>query len=381
MMKPYKESIELTPEAHFLIGDCPECGSPRYRWIKSVGIWTCPVCRQTFSSEGKAEEDTVEAATDDVSSDQMTPSEVLAELNTPIEIVTEDEDESSEEVEKELEDTEENTEELDEGYFDKRRGTSEKEELEEAYAFVPGKNGDWGNIEEVPDTPTTAYEDLPAEVDEDHVYRARVIHRGVGETREFKASNSKAAMKTVAKWLFPDEVTDNGIIRDSGAVEPFTSRNLGELFVMHLVSGNPEQAVWIRNNDTGEYVYDQQGRHFSQKQTHRRESTEADLGDVSAFPEPKRGAKDIIADVVRILEEGNDLDRIQDLYPGVEFANFDWKDTANKDGDEDGWPAGESPEEQWLDEAANNNLVVFDNPLTEGSDTIGYIAIPEDLLD
>ena len=48
------EALEMTPEAHFLVGDCPECGAPKYTWEKRLGEWHCPKCNSVFSIDSEA---------------------------------------------------------------------------------------------------------------------------------------------------------------------------------------------------------------------------------------------------------------------------------------------------------------------------------------
>ena len=182
---------------------------------------------------------------------------------------------------------------------DEPRESRAKSGFNEAFVFKPGEGGDWGNIEEVPNEQKVDYEALPSEPTEEHTYRTRIIHNGVGETREFKAMSSKEAMIKVAKWLFSGQMTDNGIIGEGGSVTPFSARNLGEFFTMHRMSGNPEQVVWIKNQDNGLYIYDQEGKQFTQKQQYKRESVntegknslpfreaEDDVGSIDNFTKP-----------------------------------------------------------------------------------------------
>ena len=493
------EAFEMTSEAHFLVGNCPECGAPKYQWTKSVGVWTCPKCRSTFPLDGEAVANPAVDPVDDMIDDTVppevdeeVPEEVPEEEATPESLPPKMTPEEAEDAQGEPEEPKEGVsstdEELEEsiqreGYFDKRmeidddptgehqdtpeelntwlskhpkiegehedgyksptlkesymseldlenreaedllqsdEGLLDEEESEdryfcldcehegpiselddsitcpecgsdnlevtydsdeevadyedydsddiegdvdsyddlaegpdvgedlheswghaggppkpedydddesfeaaqdsydswveheldarkdepresraksgfnEAFVFKPGEGGDWGNIEEVPNEQKVDYEALPSEPTEEHTYRTRIIHNGVGETREFKAMSSKEAMVKVAKWLFSGQVTDNGIIGEGGSVRPFSARNLGEFFTMHRMSGNPEQVVWIKNQDTGLYVYDQEGKQFTQKQQYKREArnrpfheAEDDVGNVDKFPEPE----------------------------------------------------------------------------------------------
>ena len=38
----------MTPEAHELVGDCPYCHAPKYKWEKIAGSWHCPGCSYDF---------------------------------------------------------------------------------------------------------------------------------------------------------------------------------------------------------------------------------------------------------------------------------------------------------------------------------------------
>jgi len=41
-------SLVLSPEAHSLVGDCPECGTPKYHWERVGTNWHCPKCDGDF---------------------------------------------------------------------------------------------------------------------------------------------------------------------------------------------------------------------------------------------------------------------------------------------------------------------------------------------
>ena len=49
-------SLVLSPEAHSLVGDCPECGTPKYHWERVGTNWHCPKCDGDFPIASASED-------------------------------------------------------------------------------------------------------------------------------------------------------------------------------------------------------------------------------------------------------------------------------------------------------------------------------------
>lgn len=41
-------ALAMSPEAHQLVGDCPDCGTPKYHWEPAGPNWHCPKCGNNF---------------------------------------------------------------------------------------------------------------------------------------------------------------------------------------------------------------------------------------------------------------------------------------------------------------------------------------------
>lgn len=46
-------AILMSPEINYLAGDCPDCGTPKYKWTKAMGEWHCPTCHGAFAVDGR----------------------------------------------------------------------------------------------------------------------------------------------------------------------------------------------------------------------------------------------------------------------------------------------------------------------------------------
>jgi rubredoxin len=46
----FLNALEMPAEANELIGDCPECGTPKYHFEKVDGVWHCPKCESLDDS-------------------------------------------------------------------------------------------------------------------------------------------------------------------------------------------------------------------------------------------------------------------------------------------------------------------------------------------
>ena len=49
-------SLVLSPEAHSLVSDCPECGTPKYHWERVGTNWHCPKCDGDFPIASASED-------------------------------------------------------------------------------------------------------------------------------------------------------------------------------------------------------------------------------------------------------------------------------------------------------------------------------------
>ena len=99
------------------------------------------------------------------------------------------------------------------------------------------------------------------------------------------------------------------------------------------------------------------------------------LGNVDDFPKLSKSSFDyVIARIRNILsrvETFQDVDQAFDTlereYPDIEYKQVDWKDEAEI--------------ESWADSLKNQGYTIIDNPICEGTDMIGYIAIPNEYLE
>lgn len=134
-----------------------------------------------------------------------------------------------------------------------------------------------------------------------------------------------------------------------------------------IAKAAPEVAEGMESYDTFEELIENYGE-FN-------EAVEDDVGNIDEFPKLSSSTFDyVIARIRNILsrvETFSDVDQAFDTlereYPDIEYKQVDWKDEAEI--------------ESWADSLKNQGYTIIDNPICEGTDMIGYIAIPNEYLE
>ena len=101
-----------------------------------------------------------------------------------------------------------------------------------------------------------------------------------------------------------------------------------------------------------------------------------EMGDISEFPQIDSYGRhshiisyirNLFASISTVDEVDDAFDKIEQEYPDTEFKRDDWRNEADV--------------EAWADKMRADGFTVIDDPMCEGSDMIGYIAIPNEYFE